>query len=117
MKWFLYLKIHGGRLMEIEKVHEKARNLMIKNRIRVSRESGYSYYHGIRVANLAITLRKHLFPEKCEFDDIIKAAGYFHDIAKGIEPHDKYGAVLTREALSDMCSKEELDLICCQTTL
>ena len=57
--------------MDIERAHEMARKLMIKNRVRVSRESGYSYYHGIRVANIAITLQKHLFPKKCEFDDII----------------------------------------------
>ncbi|MDF2543150.1 MAG: hypothetical protein K0S47_2868 [Herbinix sp.] len=98
--------------MNIEKVHEKAKSLMIKNRVRISRESGYSYYHGTRVANLAITLRNYLFPEIYEFDDIIYAAGYFHDIGKGFEPHNKYGAALAKEALRDLCTNEELDLIC-----
>lgn len=98
--------------MDIEKVHEKAKTLMLKSRIRVSRESGYSYYHGTRVANLAITLRKHLFSNLSEYDDIIKAAGYFHDIAKGLNPHNQYGAVLAKEALKDMCTEEELNLVC-----
>lgn len=98
--------------MDIEKVHEKAKNLMIKNRIRISRESGYSYYHGTRVANLAVTLRKHLFPDITGYDDIIKAAGYFHDAGKGMNPHNVYGALIAREALKDMCTEEELDLIC-----
>jgi hypothetical protein len=98
--------------MDIVKVQEKAKNLMVKNRIRISRESGYSYYHGTRVANLAVTLRKHLFPDVTGYDDIIKAAGYFHDAGKGMNPHNIYGAVIAREALKEMCTPDELNLIC-----
>lgn len=98
--------------MDINKVQEIAKSLMSKRRIRISRETGYSYYHGLRVAKLAIALRKQLFPDLDEYDQIIQAAGFFHDIAKGIEPHGHYGAILTKEALKDVCYKKELDLIC-----
>lgn len=102
----------GELIMNINEIQEKAKSLMIKSRIRLTRETGYSYFHGLRVANLAVILRKHLFPNITEYDDIIRVAGFFHDIAKNIEPHSHYGAILTREALMDMCTKEELDLIC-----
>jgi len=98
--------------MDIQAVLQKAEELMINRRIRISRERGYSYNHGIRVAKIALTLRRQLFPKQAEYDDIITAAGYFHDIGKGIEPHNRYGAVLTREALGDICTEDELNLIC-----
>jgi uncharacterized protein len=75
------------------------------------RETGFIYYHGARVANLVINLRKLILPEDSSMDEILQAAAYFHDVAKGIEPHSKYGAVLIREMLQDLCTAEEIEQI------
>jgi uncharacterized protein len=75
------------------------------------RETGFIYYHGARVAKLVINLRKRVLPEDNSKDEILQAAAYFHDVAKGIEPHSKYGAILVREMLKDLCTEEEVNQI------
>ena len=44
-------------------------------------------------------------------DDIIYVAAMFHDVTKGIEPHQETGAVLVKSLLRDECSPEQLDFI------
>lgn len=75
------------------------------------REKGFIYYHGQRVANIALELRKMVLPDDAAKDEIVTVAAYFHDVAKGIEPHSYYGSTLVKEILQDECTPEELEQI------
>lgn len=73
----------------------------MKNRkAHLNREKGFIYYHGQRGSKSVITLRK-LVTEDASHDDALRIAGMFHDIGKGIEPHNETGAVLARHLLAD----------------
>ncbi|MDF2840232.1 MAG: hypothetical protein K0Q99_1004 [Clostridia bacterium] len=97
--------------MDLELIKQRAFENLGKRKAHTHRETGFIYYHGARVANLVINLRKLVLPEDRSMDEILQAAAYFHDIAKGIEPHSKYGAVLVKEILQDLCTAEELEQI------
>lgn len=94
--------------MDINKVQEIARKSMGKRKSHLNRERGFIYYHGQRVANLAMHLRKSLFSHELTMDDIIYAGALFHDVTKGIEPHHLTGSELVHTLLNGACSVEEL---------
>lgn len=75
------------------------------------REKGWCLAHGKRTARLAINLRKKLFPGNAASDDIIYTAALFHDIGKQHENHEKAGAVIARNLLSEYITTEEADEI------
>ena len=56
-------------------------------------------------------LRRYIYPEIQQYDDIIYVGALFHDIGKGIEPHHESGQVLVRHILKGHCSEDELDMI------
>jgi uncharacterized protein len=97
--------------MDLQLIKQRAFENLGKRKAHHHRETGFIYYHGARVANLVINLRKLVLPEDNSKDDILQAASYFHDVAKGIEPHSKYGAILVREMLQDLCTEEEVEQI------
>lgn len=76
------------------------------------KEIGNKYYHGERVATLAVKLRELIFPGDNSKDDILTVAAWFHDIMNGKENHATVGATKAREVLQDYCTTEELDEIC-----
>ena len=82
-----------------------------KKKSHKERGIGAAYFHGMRVANGVIELRKRLF-EDDSMDDVLRCAGMFHDIGKGIEPHNHTGAVLVRDLLKDEMAETELDQVC-----
>jgi len=94
--------------MNLELIKQRAYENLRKRKAHHHRETGFIYYHGVRVAKLVINLRKLVLPEDDSNDEVLQAAAYFHDVAKGIEPHSKYGAVLVKEILGDLCTQEEL---------
>lgn len=94
--------------MNLELIKQRAFENLGKRKAHRHRETGFIYYHGARVANLVVNLRKLILPEDNSMDEILQAAAYFHDVAKGIEPHNKYGAMLVAEMLKDLCTAEEL---------
>lgn len=98
--------------MDLQLIKARAFENLGKRKAHRRRETGFIYYHGERTAKLVISLRKLVLPEDTSMDDILQTAAFFHDVAKGIEPHSKYGAVLAREMLQDLCSEEELEKIC-----
>lgn len=77
--------------MDTKLLQEIAFKKMGKLKAHLQREPGHIYYHGLRVAKLSLNLRKMLFSETTEFDDIIYVGALFHDIGKGIEPHEETG--------------------------
>lgn len=92
-------------------IRELAFQHQANRKAHINRERGFIYYHGQRVASIAVELRKRLFPTDNAHDQILMVASYFHDVAKGIEPHSYYGASLVREILRDHCTEAQLDKI------
>lgn len=76
------------------------------------KEKGNKYYHGERVANLALSLRKIILPEDDSHDDILTVAAWFHDLMNGTEEHAEKGALKAREVLQGYCTEQELNEIC-----
>lgn len=97
--------------MDIEYITKIAYEKMGKSKTQITREKGFIYFHGLRTAKLALTLRKHIFPKITQYDDVIFVGALFHDCGKGIEPHDETGQVLVKHFLKDCCSKDELGII------
>ena len=97
--------------MDLEVIRGLAFKHLSSRKAHHNREQGFIYYHGQRVAKLAVNLRKLLLPDEISFDQEMIVASYFHDVAKGIEPHSKFGSVLARELLADYCTSEELGRI------
>jgi uncharacterized protein len=97
--------------LNIDKIHEIAFKAMAKRKSHLKREKGFIYYHGQRVAKIALNLRKELFPDETSMDDAIYVAALFHDVAKGIEPHHATGAQLVRSLLKDECTAEKIEVM------
>ena len=89
-----------------------AYQLMGERKAHLSREKGGIYCHGERVAKTVVSLRKLVLPHDSSWDERLKIAALFHDIGKGVEPHEKYGPVIAREALKPFFGAAELDEIC-----
>ena len=107
-----FILYRGNIKMDLVKIRQRAYELMGKRKAHLEREVGGIYYHGQRTAKIAITLRKHILPDDKSKDDLIRAAAYFHDCAKGIETHSTYGTAVARKALEDLTTEDELDFIC-----
>ncbi len=97
--------------MNLEKIKELAYKHMADRKAHKEREKGFIFYHGVRTGKLAVSLREAIIPGNTQKDQILRVAGYFHDVAKGIEPHGEYGAVLVKEILKDQCTPSELEEI------
>jgi len=95
--------------MDLKKLNELAYKHLGDRKAHYEREKGFIYYHGQRVAKIAISLREILLPHNDSKDQVMIVGSYFHDIAKGIEPHGQYGAVLAKEILKDYCEPAELE--------
>ena len=98
--------------MDFERLEALAFQAMGKRKSHLEREIGHVYYHGRRVANSVILLRKQLFPNDASHDEILRCAGLFHDVGKGIEPHARTGASLARQLLVQELTAQELDEVC-----
>ncbi len=98
--------------MDFERLDMLAQKYMMYRKSHKEREMGAAYFHCKRVSNSVIILREKLFPKNGEWDDVLRCAGLFHDIGKGIEPHSHSGAVLVRDLLKGEMSADELDKVC-----
>jgi len=98
--------------MNIALIKNIAFEFMESKRSHDFKEKGNKYYHGERVAALAIKLRKLILPNDNSHDEIIIVAAWFHDILNGADNHAKEGAIKTREILSPYCSNDELIKVC-----
>lgn len=97
--------------MDLESLRQLAFKHLRNRKTHDYREKGFIYYHGQRVAKLAVNLRKLIIPEDDSKDEIMIVASYFHDVAKGIEPHFKYGAILVKDILKEYCTEYEIQEI------
>lgn len=97
--------------MDINALKGIANKLMSNRKAHIEREKGFIYYHGERVAKLSLKLRERILADDSSHDDIIFVASLFHDVAKGIEPHGKYGSVLVRNILEEYCVEKEINKI------
>jgi uncharacterized protein len=96
--------------MDLEKITHIAFDNMAHRKAHPSREKGFIFYHGHRMAKMAMGLC-----EKLGYDgdrEVIYVAALFHDIAKGLNPHNEMGAYITRELLKDECPEHRLNQIC-----
>jgi len=97
--------------MDLDKIKQAAKDIMSERKAHLEREKGGIFYHGQRTANLALELHKKVLPDD-KSHDILTVAAWFHDCAKGIEPHAEYGTVVAKHALKDFLSNIELDEVC-----
>lgn len=98
--------------MNFEQLDILAQKYMMHRKSHKEREMGAAYFHCKRVSQSVTILREKLFPENRDWDDVLRCAGLFHDIGKGIEPHNHSGAVLVRDLLKHEMSAAELDKVC-----
>lgn len=98
--------------MDFVRLDALAKQYMGHRKSHLEREIGHVYFHGKRVAKSVVLLREKLFPEDGSHDDILRCAGLFHDLGKGIEPHDRTGTALARELLREELTASELEEVC-----
>lgn len=78
-----------------------AEKTMAKRKAHLTRERGFIWRHCKRTAVGVLQLRERV-TDDASHDDALRVAAMFHDIGKGIEPHERSGAVLCRELLADL---------------
>ena len=96
--------------MDFAKLDTLAMKWMGSRKSHKEREIGAVYDHGKRVSTGVLSLRKAV-TEDSSHDNLLRAAGMFHDVGKGIEPHDRSGAVLVRDLLKEHVAADELEEI------
>ena len=96
--------------MDRKRIDEIAQRYMLNKKSHSHRESGWVYFHGKRTAQLALSLRKRIFPNDASYDDILFAAALFHDVGKGDEPHNESGSRIVCEALAEEMQLDKLAL-------
>jgi uncharacterized protein len=74
-------------------------------------EKSGKYYHGERVAELVLKLKRYIMPDDGGHDDILKVAAWFHDVTNGRENHALTGAERTKILLAEHCSEDEIKKI------
>lgn len=98
--------------MNFKRLEALAEQHMGRRKSHIEREIGHVFFHGRRVSRSVLELRKVLFPEDGSHDEILRCAGLFHDLGKGLEPHPRTGALLARELLKEELTPSELDAVC-----
>lgn len=81
------------------------------------RPPGYILFHGRRTARIALELADEIDAAPTDglgravSRDVLYAGALFHDVGKGLEPHNEIGARRARELLAGTCRAVELDQI------
>ena len=98
--------------MDLEALHEIARNALEHRASHTWKEPGNKFLHGERTAKLALHLRELLFPGETAGNDILTVAAWFHDLRNGEENHCELGAAETRGLIAPYCTPAECDAVC-----
>lgn len=94
--------------MELQKIEEIAQKVLMR-KAHEHREKGFIYTHGQRVARLCKNLCDAL---GVPYDaDVLYVACLFHDIGKGLEPHEQTGAVLAPLYLKGTMTDDEMSAV------
>jgi len=101
--------MHGYEKMNLAKIEQVGFDCMASRQDSREREPGWLFYHGRRVARIALWLARELAIDIDQ--EVIFTGALFHDIGKGAEPHNEIGAAMTRESLKGLCTPGELDAI------
>lgn len=99
-------------IMDIVKIEHNVSSVLKRSGAQQSREKGYVYFHGKRVAELAMKIFSEVkvSPEKIELDRIY-IAGLMHDIGKGRKHHALAGSKLVPKYIDGEVSKDDLEVI------
>jgi len=97
--------------MNKQRVIEIARSAMCERKPMATREKGYVFHHGLRTAKIAINLLDVIDHSPEVYPDILFAAAVFHDIGKGITPHNETGADMAGDILKEECLPDEIAAI------
>lgn len=95
-------------MIDYGKLDAIAQEAMVRRKAHALRERGYIYRHGKRVAKGVITLRQSQTQDDSH-DDALRIAAMFHDVGKGVEPHNRTGALVARELLTPVLEPALLD--------
>ena len=102
----------GEAMFDRQRALARAKDVLLGMQSHARRERGWAYRHGYRTANLALWLRARLFPAAPEMDDVLYAAGLFHDCAKDDEQdHAAAGAIRAAEYLHGIVPEELLPAV------
>lgn len=97
--------------MDIQKLEKLAYEVM-KDRKIPGREKGFIYYHGKRTANIALNIYKELVEKENKEEMALLYLGcLFHDLGKGIEPHNETGRELVNYYLRDICNDKQREIV------
>lgn len=81
---------------------------MRERKAHLLREKGFIYKHGKRVSLSVLELRRQVTGDESH-DDALRIAAMFHDIGKGIEPHNITASALIHTLLSEHLPGELLE--------
>lgn len=98
--------------MDLEPIRLILKQELEKRRSHDFKDMGNKYNHGLRTARLTLSMRRKLFPDRVDQDNILTIAAWFHDICNGEHHHEEKGAELTHGLLKDLVPKQDLDKIC-----
>lgn len=95
--------------MDRSRLIEIARAEMGDSDTHRNRERGYVLHHGLRVARIAADLAEEVGPAGPEAPnaDRVFAAGLFHDMCKGAEPHHELAAERAPGLLADVLGEAD----------
>ena len=78
----------------------------------LTREPGYLYGHGVRVASIAEELYSQTATDgEPDFDDTMFAGALFHDVGKGFPNHHVAGAEIVKHVLESYAARIDLDRV------
>lgn len=97
---------------ERDRLIEIARREMAERRPIAARPVGHFFHHGKRTAAIALRLAEELGDRAGDLDrSVLFAAGLFHDVTKGDEPHNETGAARTAELLREVMDAPRLTAV------
>ena len=96
--------------LDRDHVEQVAREFMGYQRAIATREPGWTFHHGLRVAKIALEIAT-LLGEGLDMD-VLFVGGLFHDVGKGEEQHNVRGAELAGQLLAPHCTEREMSGVC-----
>lgn len=97
--------------MNRKKCIQIARSAMAGRKAHPAREKGYTFHHGLRTARLALRLREQISKPMEVSEALLFAAALFHDVGKGLEPHNHSGAAAVADLLADQLTPDEIKAV------